>query len=87
MLSQFLVADLRLCKRHCPSFGLSVRGSISPLAHDDQDEMSENAHFGYCLSEGVWKGVSNGVGRPCPPIPNDIVTPRNLLELERVFIL
>ena len=33
-----------------------------------------------CSSEELGVGVLMGVGRPCPPVRNDIVTPRYLLS-------
>ena len=34
-----------------------------------------------------WVGVRKGVGCPCPPIRNDVVTPRHLFRLEMTFLL
>jgi len=73
----FLVADTQLYKRLCPS----VRWSVGPSVGNDRVEKLKNKRFTYflcvfvcVLGVGVWMGV----GRPCPPVRSDIVTPRHL---------
>ena len=74
----FLVADMQIYKRLCPLVRLSVG--------NDRVKKWKNKLFGYFLCMfgcgreriGVWMGV----GRPCPPVRNDIVTPRHLLTRE-----
>ena len=42
-----------------------------------------------CVLEGVGGvvGVRLGVGRPCPPVRNDIVTQRHLITLLSTFFI
>ena len=44
-------------------------------------EKWKNERFRYFLFVWVWMGV----GRPCPPVRNDIVTPRRLFSVPRRF--
>ena len=73
----FLVADTQLYKRLCPP----VRPLVSLLVrHGHRVEKWGNERFRYflCMFEcGWWFGVWMGVGCPCPPVRNDIVTPRH----------
>jgi len=84
--SPFLVADTQLYKRLCPlvrwSVGPLVRWSVGPC---QRVEKWENERFRsflcMCLCwKGRWMGrwVWMGVGCRCPPVRNDIVTPRHL---------
>ena len=75
----FLVADTQLYKRLCPSVSPSVRWSIRQ--HESKSgKMSVFENF-LRMFECEWGiGVWMGVGRPCPPIRNDIVTPRRLFN-------
>ena len=79
----FLVADTQLYKRLCPSVGPSVRWSVRPLVRPSvrwwaRVEKWENERFRYSCEcwGGCW--VWMGVGCPCPPVRNDIGTPRHL---------
>ena len=86
---QFLVADTRLYKRLCPSVRPSVRRSVGWLVRNARVENARNAHFTMlqlslnvcgCMlvcGKGVWARL--GVGCPCPPVRNDIVTPASLV--------
>ena len=84
----FLVADTQLYKRLCPSvgpsIGPSVRPSVRPLVRQHESKSGKASvleAFRVCLSwKGSWVGpwVWMGVGCPCPPVRNDIVTPRHL---------
>ena len=72
----FLVADTQLYKRLCPS----VRRSVSPSIGNDRVKKWENERFSssaWVLGIGVWMEV----GRPCPTVRNDFVTPRHLFPL------
>ena len=72
---RFLVAGTQLYKRLCPSVHPCVRPSV---CHGDR---VENERFRYilCIFEcWRWVWVKTGLGCPCPPVRNDIVTPRNL---------
>ena len=63
-----------------PSVGPSVRWSV----RGDRVEKWENERFRYFLYVfvcGAEFGVWIGYGCPCPPVRNDIVTPRHLLSL------
>ena len=73
-----LVADMQLYKRHCPSIGPSVRRC-------QRVKKWENERFGRFLCMGVGHGVRMGVGRPCPPVRNDIVTPYHLFLSVTLF--
>ena len=59
-----------------------VRRSIGPLLCNAQVEKWENERFtcslGLCVWDGVRHGMWMGVGCPCPPVHDDIVTPRYL---------
>ena len=71
----FLVADTQLYKT-------IVRPSVRPsVRHGHRVEKWENERFRFFLCmfecEG-WVGVWIGVGCPCPPVRNDIVTPCHL---------
>ena len=86
----FLIADPHLYKRLCPSVSPSVGPSVG---RGDRVEKWKNERFGYFLCmfvcgggvgwgvDGV--GVRMGVGCPCPPVRNDIVTPRHLFAKDR----
>ena len=81
----FLVADTQLYKRLCPSVHPSVRPSVRwSVRHGDRVEQWKNERFGYILCMFVCGGGVDGVGVrmgvrcPCPPVRNDIVTPRHL---------
>ena len=77
-LATFLVADTQFYKRLCPSVRWSVRSG-------DRVEKWKNERFGYFLCMfvyGVGFGVWIGVGCPCPPVRNDIVTPRHLFHVQ-----
>ena len=80
----FLVADTQLYKRLCPSVGLSVGPSFRPSARVEKWENKRFRSFlCMCLCwKAGWVGrwVSMGVGCPCPPLRNDIVTPRHLFS-------
>ena len=68
--SVFFVADTQLFMRLCPS-----------VCRGDRVKKWKNECFGYfsCMFVyGVGFGVWMGVGCPCPPVRNDIVTPRHL---------
>ena len=67
----FLVAYTQLYKKLCPS----VRRSVS---HGDQVD-NECFRYFFCMFESWTWGVWMRVGCPCPPVRNDIVTPRHLL--------
>ena len=87
-IGRFLVVDTQLYKRLCPSVGPSV----GPLVRGHWVEKWENKHFWYFLCLLVcwrWVGVWLGVRCPCPPVRNDIVTPRHLfffLTSRRFFV-
>ena len=71
----FLVADMQLYKRLCQSVGLSV--GLSGVIKFKSGKTSIFDTFCLCLIVGGVK-VWMGVGCPCPPVRNDIVTPRHL---------
>jgi len=72
----FLVADTQLYKRLCPS----VRPSIGS-GHRVEKWGNERFRYFLCMFEcWGWVGVWMGVGCPCPPVRNDIVTPRHLFS-------
>ena len=57
--------------------------SVRPLVRNDRVEKWENERFRYFLCMfvcGRGVGVWMGVGCPCPPVRNDIVTPRHLFR-------
>ena len=66
---------------------------VIEVRHGDRVEKWKNEHFGYFLcmfvcGGGVGRGmdgagVQMGVGYPCPPVRNDIVTPRHLFFYAR----
>ena len=71
--------------RTCNSIRGFVRWSVSPLVHplvrDDRVEKQKNNRFRYFLRMfecGMGVGVWMGVGCPCPPVRNDILTPLHL---------
>ena len=79
---QLTFESLALYNLLCPSVRRSIRRSVGPSA---RVEKWENEHFRSFLcmcgcGKGGWvgRGVWMGVGRPCPPVRNDIVTPRHL---------
>ena len=77
----FLDASTQLYMRLCPSARQSVRRSVGS---GDRVEKWGNWRFRYylCMFEyWGWVGVWMGVGCPCPPVHNDIVTPRHLFNL------
>ena len=61
---------------------MSVRWSIRRSVGNDRVEKWKNKRFGYFLCVFVCRRVGNGVwmgvGCPCPPIRNDIVTLHHL---------
>ena len=62
----------------------SVRGFVRPSIRGDRVEKWKNERCGYFLCMfvyGVGFGLWMGVGCPCPPVRNDIVTPRHLFFL------
>ena len=76
----FLVADTQLYIRGFvrPSVGPTVRQSV----RGDRVEMCKHALLWCCRCDSVcewvcvgWARVWSGVGRPCPPVRIDIVTP------------
>merc|ERR1712025_1482721 len=86
ILKKFLVADTQLYERLCPSVRPLGRWSVR---HGNRVEKWENERFRYffCMFECLgWVEVWIGVGCPCPPVRNDIVTPRHLLFKSREAI-
>ena len=80
-----VVADMQIYKRLCSS----VRWSVSLLVRRSVEviklksgKMSVLDTVYVCLEFGVWMGV----GCPCPPVRNDIVTPRHLLLIFTTII-
>ena len=70
------MADTQLYRRLCPSVCPLVRRSI----HRVEKWKNERFRFFLCMivcGVGIW--VQMGVGCPCSPIRNNIVTPRHLL--------
>ena len=57
--------------------------SVRPLVHKHESKSRKMSVFGYfLLMIGCWGiGVWLEVGRPCPPIRNDIVTPHHLFMI------
>ena len=81
ILVLFLVADTQLYKRLCPSVGPSVRRSVRPSVREHESKNGKTSVLDtscVCLSVVCWGWV--GVGGPCPPVRNDIVTPRHLFH-------
>ena len=68
----FLVADTQLYKRLCPSVDPSVRPSMVKIWKNECFR-----YFCECLCVEVWMGI----GSPFPPVRNDIMTLRHLLDL------
>ena len=71
-----LVADTQLCMRLCPA----VRPSVGS-GHRVEKWGNRRFTFRYylCMFEcWLWVGLWMGVGCPCPPVRNDIVTPCHL---------
>ena len=64
-----------VCPSFCPSIGLSVRPSVGPsVTHESKS--GKMSVLEAVLERGLGGGwVWMGVGRPCPPIYNNIVTP------------
>ena len=92
----FLVADTQLYKSLCPSVGRLVGWLVGwSVRRGDRVEKWKNERFGYFLcifvcGGGVGWGVDGvrvrmGVGCSCPPVRNDIVTPRHLFPRSLVF--
>ena len=82
-LLHFLVADTQLYKRLCPSVRPSVGPSVRWSVRNDRVEKWKNERFGCFLCMfvcGVGVRVWIWVGCPCPPVRNDIVTPRHLFR-------
>ena len=78
----FLVADTQFYKRLCPLVRRSVRPSIvrGSSCRKVKKKTSGLDTFCVCLCVcGTEVGVWMVVGCPCPPVRNDIVTPRHLL--------
>ena len=89
ILCHFLVADTALSV--CPSVRPSVGPSVRPSARVEKWENKRFRSFS-CMcgcGKGGWvgHGVWLGVGRHCPPICNDIVTPRHLFLISNIFHL
>ena len=84
----FLVTDMQLYKRFCPSVGPLVCRSVEVIEMKTRKTCFFDALFGImwvCERVGGswgwgWGWVEAGVGCPCPPIRNNIVTPRHLLK-------
>ena len=83
----FIVADMQRYKWLCPSIGPSVHRSVGPSVRNDWVERCKNAHFWCCSWTGLclwvcigWARVWMGVVCSCPPVRNDIVTPRHLFN-------
>ena len=90
----FLVADTQLYESPCPSVRPWVRWFVGPFVCRPSVHLSvhwsvmiecENANFRCCSCDCLcvrvyvgWARVWMGVTRPCPPVSNDIVTPRHL---------
>ena len=67
---------------HATQEALTIRQAVGPLVHGDWVKNWVEKRFRYFLCMfvcGLGVGVGIGVGRPCPPVHNDIVTPRHLL--------
>ena len=77
--AEFLVADTQLYKRLC--------WSVGPLVHWSVEGIELMLQLVSCEFVSVWEGVGDGVGLrlgvgcPCPPVRNDIVTPRHLFSV------
>ena len=70
----------QLYKRLCPSVGPSVGPSVR---HGDRVENERFRCFMCKFECWRWVGVWMGVGCPCPPVRNDIVTPCHLFIVSR----
>ena len=68
----FLVAETQLCKRLCLSVGpsLSMSRKVGKI-------LSFFLYVPVLVGRRVWTGV----GCPCPPVRNNIVTPHHLLYI------
>ena len=86
---RFLVADTQLYKRLCPSVRWSVGPSITLELKTRKTRIYDTAVVIVCVwvcecvagVVGGGVGVRLGVGCPCPPVRNDIVTPRHLFKV------
>ena len=80
----FSCKDTQLYKRHCPS----VHQSICHFIHKHELKSGETCvleAFLVCVS--MWEGRGVGVGRPCPPARNNIVTPRHMLYVQVCLLI
>ena len=79
---RFLVTDKQPYKRISLSVGPSVGLLVYPLVRGDRVEKWRNERFEHYLCMfvcvGVEVGMWMGVRCLCPPVRNDIVTPRHL---------
>ena len=73
-MSVDLVADMQLYKRLCPFVGPLVHLLVRWFVVIELKSGETSVLNSLCVVVGVWMGV----GCPCPPARNDIVTPRHL---------
>ena len=79
-IHHILIVDTQLYKRLCSSVSSSVRRSVR--GHRVEKWKNKRYRDFLWLSEcWGWVGVWMGVGCPCPPVRNNIVTPRHLFFL------
>ena len=63
-----------------------TRGFVGPLVREHELKSWKMSVSDTWVNVGVGVGVWIGVGYPCPPVRNDIVTPRHLFSLLFPFV-
>ena len=77
-MTAYLFADTQLYKRLCPSVHLSILPSVVIELKSGKTGVLDS--LCECLSVRLEIRLWLGVGRPCPPVRNNIVTPRHLFH-------
>ena len=81
-VSVYLVADMQLYKRLCPFVGPLVHLLVRWFVVIELKSGETSVLNSLCVVVGVWMGV----GCPCPPARNDIVTPRHFFLLHLMIL-
>ena len=77
-MTAYLFADTQLYKRLCPSVHLSILPSVVIELKSGKTGVLDS--LCECLSVRLEIRLWLGVGRPCPPVRNNIVTSRHLFH-------